>query len=60
MAYVMANEYEQMPAEPTRYYLDIIWQGYIDNSIPVRTLREAVAENLREISEKETDFKKYR
>lgn len=51
MAYVMTKDYEKLPAEPARYYLDIIWQGYLDNKIPLRVLREAVAENLSEVSE---------
>jgi hypothetical protein len=50
--YVMAKEYENMPAQPTKYYLDIIWDGYLDNNIPLLILREALAENLNEIDEK--------
>lgn len=52
MVYVMAKEYEAMPAQPTRYYLNVIWDGYLDNNIPIKILREALAENLRELEEK--------
>lgn len=63
MVYVMAKEYEEMPAQPTRCYLDVIWQGYLDNKISLRALKEAVTENLREISNidnKQFDLKKHR
>ncbi len=50
--YVMAKEYENMPSKPTSYYLDIIWNGYIENKIPIKILREALAENLNEIDDK--------
>jgi len=50
--YVMAKEYEDMPAKPTSYYLDIIWNGYIENKIPIKILRETLAENLNEIDNK--------
>ena len=50
MAYVMRKEYERLPAKPSQYYLDIISEGYADNEIPLGTLKEAVAENLRELS----------
>lgn len=50
--YVMLMKFEVMPAHPTKYYLDVIWKGYIENKIPIRILREAIAENLREIDEK--------
>jgi gamma-glutamylcyclotransferase (GGCT)/AIG2-like uncharacterized protein YtfP len=51
MVYVMAKDYEKLPAEPSRHYLNIIWTGYVNNEIPLRTLREAVAENQKEISD---------
>ena len=62
MAYVMAKDYEKLPAEPTKYYLNIIWKGYVDNKIMLINLREAVAENHKEISDiesenRELDFK---
>ena len=47
MAYVMCKKYERLPAKPGLYYLDIIRQGYVDNRIPLATLDEAVAENIR-------------
>lgn len=59
MVYVMAREYESMPAQPTKYYLDIIWNGYLKNKIPIRILREAIAENLREIDDKLKDIQKF-
>lgn len=49
MAYVMAKEYEKLPAEPVRYYVDVIKQGYADNKIPIDVLMEAVDENIREL-----------
>lgn len=53
MVYVMAEQYEEHPAQPPKYYLDVIWKGYRDNKILLRTLREAVAENNREVTELE-------
>jgi hypothetical protein len=50
--YVMDEKYKDMPAQPTKYYLDVIWQGYIDNNFPIETLRNALAENLLEIDKK--------
>jgi hypothetical protein len=47
--YIMVKEYENMPAQPTSYYLGIIWDGYLDNNIPLIILREALAGNLNEI-----------
>ncbi|UZQ49917.1 gamma-glutamylcyclotransferase family protein [Clostridium kluyveri] len=49
MAYVMAKEYEKLPAEPVRYYVDVIRQGYTDNKIPADVLMEAVDENIKEL-----------
>lgn len=62
MIYVMAKQYEDSPALPSKYYLDTIWQGYTDNKIPVRILKEAVAENIREnsdIDDRKINFKRY-
>lgn len=53
MVYVMTEQYEELPAQPSKYYLDVIWKGYRDNNILLRTLREAVAENIQETSELE-------
>ena len=50
--YVMDKKYEDMPAQPTKYYKDIILQGYIDNNFPTETLRIALSENLLEIDKK--------
>ena len=49
MVYVMAKEYEKLPAEPSGYYLDTIWQGYINNKIPLLKLKQAVADNKMKI-----------
>ncbi len=51
MVYVMAKQYEASPANPSRYYLEIILQGYLDHKIPLKALKKAVAENERERSE---------
>lgn len=50
--YVMDEKYIDMPAQPTKYYQDIIWQGYIDNNFSTETLRIALSENLLEIDKK--------
>ncbi len=50
MVYVMSKDYESIPAKPSQYYFDIIWHGYTDNKISKKTLREALSENLREVS----------
>ena len=52
MAYVMHETYKYMPARPTDYYLDVIWQGYLDNNLQIEKLRTALSENLLEINEK--------
>jgi len=52
MFYVMAAEYADSPAPPSRYYLSVIWDGYQQNNIPLRPLREALARNTDEITEK--------
>ena len=48
MVYVMSKQYEQLSAEPSGYYINIIWQGYLDNKLPLIKLREAIAENRNE------------
>ena len=50
--YVMDKKYTDLPAQPTKYYKDIILQGYIDNNFPIETLRAALSENLLEIDKK--------
>lgn len=42
MVYVMAKEYEKMPAMPSDYYFEIIRQGYQDNGINTAPLTEAL------------------
>ncbi len=50
--YVMAKEFANTPAQPTRYYLDLIWYSYMEHEIGVNTLRTAMSENLMEIDER--------
>ena len=62
-AYVMVEQYAELPANPLRYYFDTIWDGYKENNIPTDYLGEAIAENTREVSEYDTKnniFKGYR
>jgi gamma-glutamylcyclotransferase (GGCT)/AIG2-like uncharacterized protein YtfP len=49
--YVMAERYETRPCPPGQYYFNVIQRGYRDNTLPLRFLREAVAENQRECDE---------
>jgi gamma-glutamylcyclotransferase (GGCT)/AIG2-like uncharacterized protein YtfP len=42
MLYVMAKQYESMPALPIGHYFEIIRQGYEDNGIDVLPLQEAL------------------
>jgi gamma-glutamylcyclotransferase (GGCT)/AIG2-like uncharacterized protein YtfP len=48
--YVMAEQYEKSPAEPTGTYLRTIWQGYLANGLSLGPLEAAICENEREIS----------
>ena len=57
MVYVMAKEYEKLPAQPPRIYLDTIWKGYIENKMPIVFLRQAVSENINELSIKSKRIK---
>ena len=41
MLYVMAKQYEDMPAMPSEHYFEIIRQGYMDNGISTAPLMEA-------------------
>ena len=50
MFYVMAQQYESCPAEPSRYYLNTIWNGYQQNKMPVSFLRQAVKETADLVS----------
>lgn len=52
MCYIMDEKYKGMPAQPSKYYLDVIWQGYLDNNFLVEPLKDALAANLLEIDEK--------
>ena len=42
MLYVMAKQYESMPAMPNEHYFEIIRQGYRDNEINTEPLTEAL------------------
>lgn len=42
MLYVMAKQYESMPALPSEHYFEIIRQGYKDNKIGTEPLRKAL------------------
>ena len=58
MVYVMAREYEYASAANkilSRYYMERLSK----NKIPIRILREAIAENLREIDDKLKDIQKF-
>lgn len=44
MVYVMSKQYEQLSAKPSDYYINTIWQGYLDNKLPLIKLREAISE----------------
>lgn len=52
MVYVMTKQYEDCPAEPSRYYLDTIWNGYKQNKMPVSFLRQAVNETTDMITKR--------
>jgi gamma-glutamylcyclotransferase (GGCT)/AIG2-like uncharacterized protein YtfP len=52
MLYVMAEEYESMPALPSDYYFEIIRQGYADNGISTKPLLEALASANAEMQAK--------
>jgi gamma-glutamylcyclotransferase (GGCT)/AIG2-like uncharacterized protein YtfP len=59
MIYVMAKRYEEFPAQPSRGYLDTIWKGYIENKMPLVFLRQAVSENIDELSDAENKHIKH-
>jgi cation transport regulator ChaC len=50
MIYVMAQQYETCAAEPGVAYLQTIRQGYRDHQISLDALRQALLENVRELS----------
>ncbi|MEQ8154485.1 MAG: gamma-glutamylcyclotransferase family protein [Clostridiaceae bacterium] len=58
MAYVMTNIYGKLPAKPLERYINVIWEGYKDNGIPVNTLRTAISESHKEIDYLESENKK--
>jgi hypothetical protein len=50
MVYIMAEEFANIPAEPTEYYFNVIARGYIDNNINIKPLQIAYSECLSEIN----------
>lgn len=50
MLYVMAQQYETMPALPSEYYFEIIRQGYRDNGIDTEPIVVALSEAKAEMS----------
>ena len=42
MLYVMAKQYEEMPAMTNEHYFEVIRQGYLDNEINTGPLMEAL------------------
>jgi len=49
MVYVMASEFEKMPAIPTEYYFCVIEKGYADNCLDTKPLQIAYKECLKEV-----------
>lgn len=49
MLYVMAKQYETMPAIPSEYYFDVIRQGYQDNGIDTVSLSDALENTKTEL-----------
>ena len=49
MMYIMAKQFENMPALPSEYYFEIIRQGYRDNGINTEPLMEALKYTRDEI-----------
>ena len=49
MLYVMAKQYETMPAIPSEYYFDVIRQGYQDNGIDTVSLSDALRNTKTEL-----------
>ncbi len=50
MVYIMAGEYEKMPAKPHEYYLNIIAEGYEEHGLARDILKKAYEECLQEIN----------
>lgn len=51
MVYIMDRNYENKIVTPTSTYYNIIYEGYLDNKIPVEILEEALNEVKTFISE---------
>ena len=50
MLYVMAKQYEKMPAMPNNHYFEIIRQGYQDNNLDTAPLIKALKETEEELN----------
>ncbi|MBP3887586.1 MAG: gamma-glutamylcyclotransferase [Cellulosilyticum sp.] len=51
MAYIMTDDYTNMPAKPTEYYYQVIATGYVDNELDIKPLEVALSECLNEVEE---------
>lgn len=49
MVYVMTQIYGKLPAKPLERYINVIWEGYKDNGIPLKALRTAISESHKEV-----------
>ena len=49
LVYVMASEFEKIPATPTEYSFNLIEKGYADNCLDTKPLKIAYKECLKEI-----------
>lgn len=52
MVYIMASEYTNMVAAPTKYYFNVIAVGYSDNQVDLKPLQIAYSECLAELRER--------
>lgn len=50
MVYLMAKEYEKMPARPNEHYLNIITEGFEEHGLAQDILKKAYEECLQEIN----------
>ena len=49
MVYIMAKQYESMPALPNEHYFEIIRQGYEDHQIDTKPLMDALKTTRNEL-----------
>ena len=50
MAYVMTDEWMRAPAPPSLSYYNGIKEGFIDNDLPLKPLREALNQCYKEVA----------